>query len=182
MQESRFKMVSLHIMKFTREVTFRFIGRSSYLILGVEAEWKADGVGGYSVSDHRGRRQSCSKGRVGQSQTVDWVVCLYVHNHLKPSSSNSDWYGLWLQEFLQLKKLCGQFDDWDSFVCIYTCSCTFVAVRFCTFVVFRKYATCGFPVVQLATAKKRNGTKKCNFRFIYLKHEKIYSSKQDVSN
>lgn len=79
--------------------------RGSYLIVGVEAEWKADGVGGHGVGDHGGRRQSCSKGRVGQSRTVDrTVVSLYVHNNSKPSSSHSGWNFLWLQEFLQVKK------------------------------------------------------------------------------
>lgn len=38
---------------------------SSYLALGVKAEWKAHGVSGDAVSDHRGRRQSCSRDRAG---------------------------------------------------------------------------------------------------------------------
>ncbi len=48
--------------------------RSSYLIMGVEAEWKAHGVLCDAVSDHRGRRQSCSRERAGQSGISLFVV------------------------------------------------------------------------------------------------------------
>lgn len=72
----------------------------SYLILGVGAEWKADRVGGYGVSTHRGRRQSCSRGEVGHSQIVDRSVSLDVYNKSNSSWLNSGWY------FLDCKDSC----------------------------------------------------------------------------
>lgn len=80
-------------LRDTRGPTVRFIptdtnwggggvseDRSSYLILGVEAEWKADGVGGYGVSDHRGRRQSCGT-ETGWSEWISrWKLPFYSNS------------------------------------------------------------------------------------------------------